>query len=840
MESQEGASILTTWLWPLVFFLAGGFLLWWASFLFRIYQRAQYLKLMQTTRVLLIKVPQHMTIEEGEKRETIDFREVIARAEQLFAGLHTLSEQQTWKQLKGKEFASFEIVRVENEIRFYVLCPVELQPLVERAIHSTFPESTIEAVPNPNIFSGGQAVAAAEFGLVKSFVYPLRTYTTLEADPLTATLTAFTKLPGAVQAALQLVVVPAHHRWQFKTTRAAQAVMSGRGAAPQPWYVKTLTGAVEGLQKPAPPAPPPNAPLPLSAAQEATVQSFQQKGSKIGFKVAMRIVTAGPDESGARAAIETLIAPFAQYASPQLNQLKITRPRQPGHLVVDYITRKAGKMILNAEELASLWHLPNRYTQAPAIAWSSSLTIAPPATLPAEGIILGQVHYRSGEQLVRLPRADRRRHLFVIGKTGVGKTTLFLSMLEQDLKSAAGICFIDPLGDAAWELLGKIPEARQQDVVYLDPSDIEHPFGLNLLEWHVRQERDFLISEWIEIFYKLFDPTRTGIIGPQWEHWGRNAALTVMEQPSGGTLIDIPRLFTDDAFRARAIQNVTDPIVRAFWEEQLAKTADFHKSEMYNYFISKFGRFMTNDLMRNIIGQPRTSVNLRELMDSGKILIVNLAKGKIGETNAQLLGLILVSKLQAAAFSRANIAEEERRDFYLYVDEFQNVTTDTFATILSEARKYRLNLTITNQYVAQLSETVRNAVIGNVGTLLSFRIGAADAELIAKELPGVHPTDLEHLDFATMYGKILMDGTPTPPFSMKTLKSPTPVDSALRENIVEFVRAHYTHPRSQVEQAFRATMGQDTSNETSDTRAAETAELHPLPTPAQNKQPTHY
>jgi len=323
--------------------------------------------------------------------------------------------------------------------------------------------------------------------------------------------------------------------------------------------------------------------------------------------------------------------------------------------------------------------------------------------------------------------------------------------------------------------------------------------GLNLLEWSNDEEKDFLIAEWLEMFYKLYDPNKTGIIGPQFEHWGRNAALTVMSLPEGGTLIDIPRLFTDDQFRERAIKSVQDPIIRAFWQEQLAKTADFHKSEMYNYFISKFGRFMTNKMMRNIIGQSKSAFDIRKIMDEGKILLVNLSKGELGEMNSYLLGMVLVSKIQSAAFSRANIPETERKDFYLYVDEFQNFTTDSFATILSEARKYRLSLNVTNQYIAQLTEKIRDAVIGNAGTLICYRIGAGDAEYMVKEFPGVTIDDMVNLDKYTTYTKLLIDLTPSKPFTMHGVLSPIEKNQTMKEAIVQLSNLKYTHTKNEIE-----------------------------------------
>ncbi|OQA53235.1 MAG: AAA-like domain protein [candidate division WS2 bacterium ADurb.Bin280] len=329
-------------------------------------------------------------------------------------------------------------------------------------------------------------------------------------------------------------------------------------------------------------------------------------------------------------------------------------------------------------------------------------------------------------------------------------------------------------------------------MIYFDPSDTSRPLGLNLLEWKTKEQKDFLVQEAVQIFYKLFDPNGQGFIGPQFEHWMRNAALTLMEYPEGGTLIEIPKLFTDDGFREERISHVKDSVVSSFWHQQLAKTADFHKSEMYNYFISKFGRFMTNVTMRNIIGQAKSSFDLREVMDDGKILLINLAKGEIGEINSNLLGMIFVARFFTAALSRSDVDESQRRDFYLYVDEFQNFATDTFASILSEARKFRLDLNITNQYIAQIPEPIRDAIIGNVGTIVCFRIGVPDAEFMVKEFSQIaDENDLTNIDAFNCYVKLLVDNAPLKPFSMQTIKDPTQENMQLGSAIKDLSRLKY-------------------------------------------------
>ncbi len=380
-------------------------------------------------------------------------------------------------------------------------------------------------------------------------------------------------------------------------------------------------------------------------------------------------------------------------------------------------------------------------------------------------ITIGKNIFRNKETAIIFKDADRLRHMYMLGKTGVGKSTVFQNMCLQDILNQHGVCFIDPHGESINWLLGRIPKNRLEDVVLFDPSDMECSFGLNLLDASENFEKDFLVAQTIEIFYKLFDPEKTGIIGPQFEHWLRCAALTVMAGPDGGSLIEIPKLFMDKHFEAKKRKYLKDPMVIDFWTKQLANTSDFHKSEMLNYFTSKFGHFMNNALMRNIIGQRKSAFNFDQILDQGKILLVDLSKGKIGEINAQMLGLIFVSKLQAAVLKRANIAPEKRYPFYLYVDEFQNLITDTFASLLSESRKYGLGVHLTNQYFAQLPEKIQNAILGNIGTMVAFEVGIEDAERLSKEFYPMTKEDFLNLPRFNFYIKLMIDGKTSEAFS---------------------------------------------------------------------------
>ncbi|AKM81855.1 TPA: type IV secretory system conjugative DNA transfer family protein [Candidatus Berkelbacteria bacterium] len=764
------------------------------------------------TRVFLVTLPKEEAVRvEGTNEPPKDFRQHMSVAEQMFGAFSSLySHDMANKILKDQQQISFEIVAQNGIIAFYVACPKMFEEMVQKQIQAYYPTAHVEKVKAPNIFlltNGQGEFASATLKLEKRFVLPLKTYTKQESDPLAGITNAMSKLDPSSTAALQMIIKPTGDEWRRASGMTSKKIQEGKtSVATEKWYFKLanflvegFSGAVHGAAKPQEQPGKENKPYQqMTPMQDSLLRAISEKASKIGFEMSLRVITVSQNQPIAQANLQAITASFMQFGTPELNNFKVSSGNN--EVVKDYILRRFAEKssIVNTEELATLYHFPNHFIDTPNIQWLMSKEMPPPANLPAEGTVLGKSVYRGIEAEIKIKEDDRRRHIFMIGKTGTGKTTLFLTAIEQDIKEGKGVCYIDPLGDAIEDIMGKIPPERMKDVIVFDPSDIEFPMGLNLMEFHTPEQRDFIIQETIQIFQKLFDPGQTGIVGPQWEHWFRNAALTIMAQPEGGTLIDIPRIFTDDAFRASLVSNVTDPIVKSFWEQQLAKTADFHKSEMYNYFISKFGRFMTNDLMRNIIGQKKSAFNIRQVMDEGKILLINLSKGKIGEVNSALLGMVIVSKIQIAAFSRADMVEDSRKDFYLYVDEFQNFTTDSFATILSEARKYHLDLNITNQYIAQLKENIRDAVIGNAGTLISYRIGAADAEFLAKEFPGVGMSDMTNIEARNTYCKLLIDGTPSKPFSMKGIKSATVSDANIREQVRNTSRQAYSRPLAEI------------------------------------------
>ncbi|OGG07910.1 hypothetical protein A3D05_02580 [Candidatus Gottesmanbacteria bacterium RIFCSPHIGHO2_02_FULL_40_24] len=423
--------------------------------------------------------------------------------------------------------------------------------------------------------------------------------------------------------------------------------------------------------------------------------------------------------------------------------------------------------------------------------------------MPTSGLYLGKSTYRGISRPIYMQLDDRRRHAYIIGKTGVGKSVLLKEMILQDIKSGQGVAAIDPHGDLIEGILPLIPPERAEDVIYFDPSDGERPMGLNMLEAYTEEQKHFIVTSIIGLMYKLYDPQKTGIIGPRFEHAIRNAMLTVMVQP-GASFVEVVRVLTDSTFVQELLPKVTDPIVRRYWTDQIAQTSDFHKSEVLDYIVSKFGRFVTNKLMRNIIGQSKSAFDFRKVMDEGKILLVNLAKGKLGEENSSFLGLILVPKILVAAMSRVDTQEDQRRDFYLYVDEFQNFATPDFAQILSEARKFRLNLCVANQFIGQMEEEVKNAVFGNVGTIISFRVGVTDANYLQHwYTPTFSENDLINVDVYNAYINTIIDNKPAPPFSVDMRKDLSQLkkmeNKEVAKAIVQLSRLKYGRPRELVE-----------------------------------------
>lgn len=774
-------------------------------------QRKKLIAERASTLVMLeVRVPKESGKKEDEQLK--DYRAYVAIMDQLLSSFASYYESGFNASWKGQPVFSFEIIAKDEEIIFFVGVPRSLQESVERQILSYYPAAQIEPSEDFKVFDTSLKASVGVLDLSKLFIYPLRTYTELEIDPLSNITNSLSRLGANSKAIVQVLLRPQSGSWRSTVGSAINDLRAGRSVSSSNMFwarlldtatrqVSEISKSTQGKSADTPkPSEEMKGPTPL---QQAQMELIQKKGEKTGFDTQIRILALETTAELAKESVRNIFSSFAQFGSPDRNNLKISFPSLKKilpYVVLRYFTPR-NIMILNTEEIATLFHLPSFLIDTPGIRWFLAKRAPAPVNIPQEGLLLGENVYRGQVKPIKIKLDDRRRHLYSIGMTGTGKSTFFESMALQDIREGRGVGFFDPHGDAIDGILKKMPASRANDVVVFSPAERERVMGLNLLEWKTPEQKDFLVQEAVQIFYKLFDPHGQGIVGPQFEHWMRNAALTLMEAEGGGTLIEIPQLFVDDAFRNEKIAQVKDPTVRAFWEKQLAKTADFHKSEMYNYFISKFGRFMSNDMMRNIIGQKKSSFDLREIMDNRKILLVNLSKGQVGEVNSNLLGMILIAKLFTAALSRQGTKNEERQDFYLYVDEFQNFATDTFSAILSEARKYRLNLSITNQYIAQLPEPIRDAIIGNVGTMVTFRIGVPDAEFMEHEFsPVFNAKDLNNIEAYNCYVKLLIDNTPSQPFSMRTIKDTTEDDPRKAEAIKELSGLRFGYAKSNVAQ----------------------------------------
>ncbi len=777
---------------------------------------------------LEIQMPKDNSEDKEKYQRDEEKKLLIGIAEQLFTTLSGISHENWFFQ--PKDYISFEIACTDKKISFYINCPRKLQELIEKQIQAQYPHAFIEEVKGYNPFPDKGEIEASELKLNKQYMFPFRTYKNMETDPLNALTNAMSKLGEGDSAVIQMILYPAGHHWQHRPRHMALEIQQGKNpniVAKSAFgrFAREVGGSIKdstlgGSQLSKDQMQQRTdlsgryAAINLTPMQQEMVKRFEEKASRPGFFTNLRIITASATPGTAKVNMHNLVSSFLQYNMPPFNGFRIKR-RSKKRIIKDYIfriyRRYGRKLILNTEELTSIWHLPTPFLETPNIKWLLSKKAPPPINLSPEGILLGRNIYRGQETPIHMARDDRRRHMYILGRTGVGKTEIMKYMSVQDIKNGDGLCIIDPHGDFIEDVLPHIPKERADDVILFDPFDTDRPLGLNMLEVTSEEQKDFAVQEMISIFYKLV--TDPAMLGPMFEHNMRNAMLTLMaDKENPGTLVEIPRIFTDTDFQKYKVSKLTDPVVRAFWEKEMAKTSDFHKSEMLGYLVSKVGRFVENSMMRNIVGQPKSAFNFRDVMDSGKILLVNLAKGKVGEANAKLIGLILVSKIQMAALSRADIPEDQRKDFYLYVDEFQNFITDAFSSILSEARKYRLNLIIGHQFLAQLgqaagaqgaaSSDLRDAVFGNAGSMVTFRIGVEDSEVMAKEFsPTFNEFDLLNVDRFNAFVKLMISGTASKPFNMATYPLPKPNEEQKKtaDAIRQLSRLKFGRRRSEVE-----------------------------------------
>ncbi len=819
---------LNTLLVPLVYLFAtaslmSGVYLVVRSFLRFRYQVNQSLNMdLEVIKVMRKKSP------EGQQQAADAWREEIFAMEQLLSSLAVLKP--TGNFLKKLFFEPpsivFEITNPSSseEIFFYLSIPKRHRESAEKQIHSFFPHAVIEQIPDYTIFSPGSFTAVALLELKSTHALPLRTYRTLDIDPLNEISNALSKLETEAEgAAIQILLSHTDSQWRSEGRVLAQKMQEGKrlkDAQGSGTFAKDVGKGV-GKEMASMLMRTPNTGkrtdaeekkvVSLTPEEQELVKSIDSKASKAAFRVNIRLLSSAATQERADAILAHMENAFGQFENPEVNSFRVKKRIKDKTAVYDYIFRNVDDeqaMILNVEELASIFHFPISTTETPKIKWLKAGAAPPPVNIPKEGILLGYNDYRGVKSDIRITDNDRRRHMYVIGQTGVGKSNYLQEMAKKDARAGKGFCFIDPHGDAIEDILTAIPKERAEDVIIFDPADVARPIGINMLEFDPAhpEQKTFVINEMIGIFDQLYDMKATG--GPMFEQYMRNAMLLIMEHPeSGSTLMEIPKVLADEEFRRYKLSKCTNPIVRDFWLKEAEKAGgEASLANMVPYITSKLTTFISNDMMRPIIAQQKSTLNFREIMDGGKILLINLSKGKIGEINARLLGMVIVGKILMAGLSRVDIPEAERRDFYLYLDEFQNVTTISIAQILSEARKYKLVLILAHQFIAQLKEEISKAVFGNVGSLTAFRVGPEDADFLEKQFaPVFTANDLVNVDNYNCFVRLLMNNELTKPFNMKTFP-PSHGDQEVANALKELSRLRYGRDASIVNREIMSRM----------------------------------
>ncbi len=690
-----------------------------------------------------------------------------------------------------------------GEVSLGVECTPRLIPTISRQLYAAYPDAKLHPAP---VHTPG---VVRRFLRSSSDLFPLKRYAQFEdalnrqvADPITALLVAVAA-PPAVFVRVELALTRCDHRRERQAEDTLRAItaenmqpyprfarwFAARAARPQ-WWRRVLAwltkwmlagrtpypGHVEGVGG-------------RTHDRESPLEAAADKLHRPLFDATLTLSVAGTSRANAEAKLTELAAAFGQFHRPKFAAFVECRRAEPFRL--------------SAEEVATLWHAPTLVAQAPGVSRVDSRERDAPVDLPAPGgevVTLGEAVFRNRVTRCGLRPDDRRRHLALLGKTGMGKSTLMYCLARSDVRAGRGVVLIDPHGDLAEAVLKTVPRERTNDVIWFDPADAAYPPGFNPLRCRTPADKPLVASGVLSAFKKLYPE----FFGPRMEHVFRNALLAALDQPRP-TLLTVSRLLNDARFRATAVGKVTDDVVRSFWLSEFAGMPPKLQAEAISPVQNKLGQFLSSPLLRNVLAQSDATLDLRDVLDSGKVLLVNLSKGRLGDDAAGLLGSLLVTQLQLAAMSRADVPEALRRDCYAYVDEFQNFATASFGTILSEARKYRLALTLANQYLAQLDEATLHALFGNVGSFVVFNSGAKDAELLAEQLGGdLLPADLMRLPKHHAYARLLVDGMPTRPFSVRTLAPPAVTIDPTREALVRAAsRRRYARPRDQVEAAIR-------------------------------------
>jgi len=793
--------LLSWYVWvPVVLVL--GYLTW------RNYRQIDAVKAIEST-LLVLEIPKA-----NDKSELA--------AEQLFASLHgILRDGVELKQNGGiQEHLSFEIASVNGQIRFYVWVPTSLRSFVEGQIYAQYPTVQIHEADEDYVAHerNHTVVYTSEISLTDSEYLPIKTFQSFEVDPLAGITGTLAKLETTGEELwVQVLVRPIPDEWHKATENWAKRIKSGRGGglfAGGNFDAKWFFGLLEALWQPPEQGANGKPAVPeMSERDKTRVAEAEKKATKLGYQVKIRLAYLGESQTNAKLQMQAIVGTFKQFNSTNLNGFKMTNASFNKEDLERYRARLFADKgyILNIEEVASVFHLPHTNVETPNIVWASSKTAEPPAKLPVltgdDSVdhnisAFGLTNFRGINHQFGMLRSDRSRHMYIIGQTGAGKSGTLALLALSDIYHNQGYAIIDPHGDFAVDNMKFIPGHRIKDVVYFNPADTKYPLGFNPLEVTDPSMKSNISSEVIGVLKRMFGESW----GPRLEYILRYTILALLDRPET-TMLDITRMLTDKKFRKDTLSYCKDTVVLQFWNVEFNSWTDKFQAEAIAPVLNKVGAFTANPVIRNIIGQPKSTFNIRQMMDEGKILIVNLSKGLIGEDNAGILGSFLVTKIQLAAMSRSDIPNiEDRRPFYLYVDEFQNFATDSFATILSEARKYGLNLTVANQYISQMSDTVRDAVFGNVGTMICFRVSADDAPILVKQFePQFEANDLLQMHNRNFVINMVIRGEKTPAFSARTLQLP-PAQTDNTAVIVENTRTNYSRTREDVEQSINETI----------------------------------
>lgn len=760
---------------------------------------------------LLIHLPPPSEDKEGgarDDREVVD--ENISKAQIVYTIIYSTLQKGLKSKFYGQRHFAFEIIATHGTVKLYAAVPLVLTEVVTQAVVSAYPSARLEEVAEHNIFSPVghlSGTSGGEFTLKENFAYPIATYQDIKRDPMQSLLNALSTLEKDDGVGIQILMRPAAPEWRKKASAIASSKRKGKkDKKPAQVISSWFKDAFLALwQPPEEKKKEGESDEKLSNLDQNVLDAIDDKTRHAGYETLIRVVASSNISQKSQALLRGVTSAFALFDAPGKNGFKFNPAKDTEQFVTAFILRlfpqQNDSNILNAVELATLFHFPDQKNiPTSQLQRQASKQVDAPRNMPPDGLFLGYNLFRGIKKAIRMALIDRQRHMYIVGQTGTGKSTFLTNLALQDMLNGDGFAYIDPHGDEAENLMAMVPRERTEDVIYFCPSDMEYPLGLNMFEFSNPDQKDFIIQETINMLYKLYDPNRQGMIGARYEHIFRNCALTIMADPNGGTFIDIPRLFTDKQFVTERLKYVTDQNVIDFWNKEVPaseRSNDF--GELKSWFVSKFGAFLSNEMMRNIIGQSKSSFNLRDIMDNKKILIVNLSKGKTGDLNSKLLGMIFVMKFQAAAMSRVDTPEDDRQDFCLYVDEFQNFSTDSFATIMSEARKFHLNLIVANQFTTQLTEEIRDAVFGNVGTVVAFRIGQNDMDALSKYFqPLFDADDLLRVPNYNTIVRTLINGVPTQPFSMATVPPLGTPNPKLGAALKQLSAAKYGKPRAKV------------------------------------------